>query len=109
MSDGVFESMLNKTAAITRKAEGQINSLGEPSITEGSVFSSIPVCVQPLREALTVVRAGREYAVSCVAYTNILAVQVDDILTVEDEEYLIVGIENEGGQDHHYRLLLEKR
>jgi len=108
MSDSEFESLLNKSGRVYRPSQGAPNEYGERQIGVSSVLTT-QLCLQPVRERFAIMKSGIQYQVEAVAYTPIVSVVEGDYLDIESVRYLIVGVENESGQDHHLKLLLVKQ
>ena len=108
MSDSEFESLLNKTGRVYRASQGNPNEYGERRIGLSSVLTT-QLCLQPVREQFLIMKAGIQYQVNSVAYTPTISISEGDYLDVDSIRYLVVGVENESGQDHHLKLLLVKQ
>lgn len=113
MSDSIFNSLLNKTAKLYRPVDGDTpNSFGERESSPGTVLqASIPVCVQPAvtDQKFEIELGGYKYWVELVAYMNIIDIKSHDILEVDGIKYIVVGVDDEGGQAHHLKVYIVKQ
>ena len=113
MSDSVFNALLNKTAKLYRPTDSTTpNSFGERESSPGTVLqASIPVCVQPAvtDQKFEIEMGGYKYWVELVAYMNIVDIQSHDILEVDGIKYIVVGVDDEGGQGHHLKVYIVKQ
>lgn len=108
--DAAFNSLLNKTGSVYRPTQAATpNSFGERRVEPGTaVFSGISLCLQPLKEKLEIEEGGIKYLVDLCAYTEFMDIHEMDILEVESKRYRVIGVEDEGGQGHHLKLILTK-
>ena len=52
---------------------------------------------------------GYKYWVELIAYMNIVDIKAHDILEVEGIKYIVVGVDDEGGQAHHLKVYIVKQ
>jgi len=99
--------LLNKTAKVYRKSRSAVNEFGERSFTLTESISSLQCAIQPLRESLEIKRAGKVYRITKAVYCNYRSdILPDDIIEIDNNQYLIVGILNDGGRDHHLKIFI---
>ena len=110
MSDPAFDAILNKVGTIYRPSFNAIpNSLGERRQEPGTALASnVPLCLQPIKEKFSVEVSGITYLIDLAAYMNIVDIKDGDILQIESKKYRVYGVEDEGGQGHHLKVLLTK-
>jgi hypothetical protein len=109
--DAAFRSLLNKTGIIYRPTQNAVpNSFGERRVDPGTaILTDIGVSVQPLKEKLEIEEGGIKFLLELCAYVEFTTdIKEMDILEVDSKKYRIVGVEDEGGQGHHLKLLLSK-
>ena len=106
---GLSSRLLNKTAKVYTKSKGSVNEFGERSFTLSESISSLSCAVQPLRESLEIKRTGKTYAVTKVVYCDYRTdINPDDIIEIDNEQYLIVAVEDDGGRQHHLKIYIVK-
>lgn len=87
---------------------------GKPNSFGGSVQSvdsaqTIKLRLQSTREDLEFRKGGRTYIVRRIAYTTYdVNIFPGDYLYVDTTKYLILGVEDESGEQHHLKLYLYK-
>lgn len=110
MSDKLFESLLNKTADLYRPSvSGTPNEFGERENTPGTKISTIKICLQPYKDKYQIEFGGYTFWVELVVYTTFEDIKEADIIEVESKKYMVVSVENEGGQDHHLKVFVVKQ
>lgn len=110
MADAMYESLLNKTAVLYRPSVGGTpNEFGERESTPGSEIATIKVCMQPYKDKYQLEFGGYKFWVELVVYTTFLDVRDADIIELESKKYMVVSVENEGGQDHHLKVFVVKQ
>jgi len=104
-----FADLLNKTATIYRKSFSSVNSFGERDYSLSVVVSNLTCTIQPVREELSHTLHGTTYVIRDVVYceyrTDILP---GDIIEIDSSQYLIVSVQNDGGQNHHLKMYVTK-
>jgi len=106
---GLSSRLLNKTAKVYTKSKSSVNEFGERSFSLSESISSLSCAVQPLRESLEIKRAGKTYVVSKVVYCDYRTdINPDDIIEIDNEQYLIVAVEDDGGRQHHLKIYIVK-
>lgn len=111
MADAIFDSLLNKTATILRPAQSTTpNTFGEREDTlHSTTIATVPVCMQPNDEKYEITVGGISYWVENVLYLNPIDVQANDRIRIDTVTYLVVGVEDEGGQGHHMKLYIVRQ
>lgn len=110
MADAAFQSLLNKTATLYRPTYNVTpNSLGEREVTSGSAVTTFPCSLQPLKEKFELDYGGYKYWVELALYTEYLLIVEKDLIEVGGVRYLAVGVEDEGGQGHHLKVLVVRQ
>ena len=111
MADALFDSLLNKTATILRPViNGTPNALGERENTTNSTeLDTVAVSLQPNQEKYEIETGGIKYWVELIVYMAITDVQINDRLEIDGIKYLVVGVENEAGLDHHLKIYVVKQ
>jgi len=106
---GLSSRLLNKTAKVYTKSKGSVNEFGERSFSLSTSISTLKCTVQPLRESLEIKRAGKTYVVTKVVYCDYRTdINPDDIIEIDNEQYLIVAVEDDGGRQHHLKIYIVK-
>ncbi len=106
----VFESMLNKTGTLYRATSGAANSLGERITGEAAVGVTVKTRIEPMKESVTLQKAGRVYDCSFQGFVLYTASILEwDKLLVDGTYYVVHGIEDMAGEGVGIRLLLEKQ
>jgi len=111
MSDATFDSLLNKTATILRPAQSTTpNTFGEREDTvHSTTIATVALSIQPNKEKYEIDIGGLKYWVELVAYLNPVDVRVNDRLLVDSIKYLVVGVEDEAGLNHHMKIYIIKQ
>jgi len=106
---GVSSKLLNKTAKVYTKSKGSVNEFGERSFTLSESISSLKCAVQPLRESLEIKRAGKTYVITKVVYCDYRTdIDPDDVIEIDNKQYLVVAVEDDGGRQHHLKIYIVK-
>lgn len=106
--DQVFDSLLNQVGSLATLVKGDPNSFGEPTVTGESTIS-IKVAVSSLREDLDIKTHGKVYKVRKAAYIHYRTdIQPGDFLYLGEDKYLVLGVEDESGRQHHLKLFIYK-
>jgi hypothetical protein len=113
MSDSIFDALLNKTAKLYRPTDAATpNSFGERETSPGTVLqAALKVCIQPAvtDQKFEIELGGYKYWVELNAYMNVIDIRAHDILEVDSIKYIVVGIDDEGGQGHHLKVYIVKQ
>lgn len=106
----ISDDFLNITAKVYSKNRSSTpNDFGEKSFTLDSSIVSLKIALQPLKEELQFTVHGDTYVSRNVAYCNYRSdINPGDILEVSNLQYLIVGVEDDGGRSHHLRIYVTK-
>ena len=104
-----FADLLNVTAKVYTKTKSTPNDFGEKGFSLTASIDELTCTIQPVREELSFTLHGTSYvcreAVYCAYRTDI---NPGDILEANSIQYLIVSVQNDGGQDNHLRLYVTK-
>ena len=97
--------LLNKTGKVYTKVKGAVNDFGEAAFTLSESVDEVEIAFQPVRDDIEFTLHGTTYVASHVAYCNHREdIAPGDILEVESIQYRILGVQNDGGRNHHLRL-----
>jgi hypothetical protein len=106
--DQVFDSLLNQTGQVATLVKGDPNSFGEPKLT-GETTVTIKVAISSIHESFDIKSHGKVYKIRRVAYTHYRTdIQPGDFLYLGDDKFLILGVEDEAGRQHHLKLFIYK-
>ena len=104
-----FADLLNVSATIYSKTRASVNAFGEKAFTLTETIEELECTIQPVREEMAFTLHGTSYvcreAVYCAYRTDI---NPGDILEANSTQYLIVSVQNDGGQNNHLRLYITK-
>jgi hypothetical protein len=107
MSDPIFEQMLTQTCTIKRRSRGSTDKWGSKTETISNVASDVPCLIQAAYEVLEFDVRGQKQTANFFAYFKIDAdIEVDDIVVFNGKDYVVLGVEDAGGQGHHYECPL---
>jgi len=100
-------NLLNKTATVYRKATLSINEFGERQTILSTIVSNLKVALQPLKEELSHSYEGHTYVIRDVVYCSYREdILPGDIIEINNKTYFIISVENDGGRNHHLRMLI---
>ncbi|RLI54449.1 MAG: hypothetical protein DRP09_13070 [Candidatus Thorarchaeota archaeon] len=104
----MFTSLLNKTGEVKRKVTVSSNSFNE-QIFQWSTVTTIALALQPIKEELRYEVGGTTYVATNQGFCDFgVDIEPGDKLIVDSVEYLVLAVMNDGGRDHHYKLILSK-
>lgn len=104
-----FVDLLNVTAKIYTKSKVTPNDFGEKGFTLSESIDELLCTIQPIREELSYTLHGTNYVIRDVVYCAYRTdITPGDILEANSIQYLIVAVENDGGQNNHLKLLITK-
>ncbi|MHA1754307.1 MAG: ABC transporter permease [Candidatus Odinarchaeia archaeon] len=107
MTDKHFKSLLPDSGSNSRLEVTGQNSFGELVTASSTKVPSFEILIQPVRETYIITIRGVEHEVRYKAYCDYgLNIKIGDIITVNDTKYKVVGVLDEAGVHHHYKLLL---
>jgi len=103
-----FENLLNKTAIVYRRSVSNTNSFGEYDYTL-SQTDSFPCALQPSREELVFHRGGKDYVATNIMYCDYAEdIQPGDYVDIDNNRYLVLSVQDDGGRGHHLKCYLKR-
>ena len=105
------DHLLNKTAKMYTKVRGAVNDFGEADFTLSETIDEVDIAFQPIREDDVRFKVGgTTYVATHIVYCNYREdIAPEDVVEIESIQYRIVGIQNDGGRNHHLRLYVVTR
>lgn len=110
-SDATFLSLLTHTVIVYRRSlsVASYDSYGVPIETINENSSSVECLIQPLREALEFDRRGKKELATVMGFFKITdSIIEDDIVEYKSKKYIVLGVEDAGGQSHHQEVFLRR-
>jgi hypothetical protein len=107
MSDSAFTTLLTHTCDITRRILSRTtpDKWGAAVESFSDITSSEKCLFQQMKETIEFSRRGEKFLSNTLIFMEITAnIQEDDILTYRNKKYRVVGVEDAGGQGHHYEV-----
>jgi len=108
MSDIAFEALLAHTVDIQRRQEGGVGSLGVPTETFSTIYTSVACRIEDTKGTFILEREGKEISVDAIGFFKITQdIQDDDIVVFGAKKYSVYFIEDAGAEAHHYEVGLK--
>ena len=108
MADLEFTNLLTHTCTITRRVKGVTDKWGAKAETLTDVATSVPCMIQASYEMLEFDVRGQKQIATMIAFFEITQdIEVDDIVVFNGKDFVVIGVEDAGGQGHHYEVPLK--
>ena len=111
MDDATFLSLLTMTVSVNRRTynESSINTLGLPTETISENSSDVKCLIQPMTDLVEFdVRGKKEVATKIGFFATTDSIQQDDIITFSNKSYIVLGVQDAAGQQHHQEVFLKR-
>jgi hypothetical protein len=107
MADQVFSSLLTMTCSISRRTYGTTGDFNLPVETFTVINASAKCLIQPQKEYFDIDVRGKKERTNLLAFFEFAeSIIADDIITYGGGKWQVLGIENAGGQNHHWECFL---
>jgi len=110
MSDEVYDDLLTHTVSITRRSynEGSLDSFGVPVETQTEATASAVALIQPLTDSIEITKRGKKEIATVVGFFKYSqSILADDIVEYNSIKYIVLGVQDAGGQAHHKEILMK--
>ena len=110
MSDDVYDDLLTHSVSITRRSynQGSVDSFGVPAETQTETTSSADALIQSLTDRVEITKRGKKEIATMVGFFKISeSILVDDIVEYNSIKYIVLGVQDAGGQAHHKEILMK--
>jgi len=107
MSDSVFNSLLTQTCEIQRRDldDSTLDKWGASDETFVTISSGEPCLFQQSEELIEFSRRGEKLFTRLLVFMKPTAdITEDDILVFGAKKYRVVGVDDAGGQGHHFEV-----
>lgn len=110
MSDAVYDALLTHTCTIKRVVDGVENDLGLPSQGSFTNIGTNVVClIQQKKEKQEQDTRGMAEVGNYLGFFKVTQVILEnDIVVFSGTDYIVVAIDDAGGQAHHKEVHLSK-
>lgn len=107
MADDIFLSLLTHTCTIKRRIAGVVDEFNVPSESINTIDSSEECLMQTLDESIEIDVRGKKEISNVIGFFKFTAnIDEDDIVVYGNKQYIVLSVDDAGGQSHHLEVML---
>jgi hypothetical protein len=105
--DNDFVSLLTQTCSIKRRTPGAKDSFNVPIETFTNIVSSEACLIQTMDETIEIDIRGKKEISNVIGFFKSTAnIDEDDVVTFGNKQYIVLSVDDAGGQSHHLEVML---
>ena len=109
MADSIFSGLLIHQCSISRRTLGVVNEFNLPSEVISVIASSVSCLIQMQKETFEINIRGKTEATNVLGFFEYARdILQDDIVLYSSEKYIVLAVDNAGGQGYHKEVYLKK-